>query len=285
MTHAFMPHQALVPYVSAYLVVSHVFEVEYQHIFSARGVPMLIFPFKTPSRSSYRYGLGNRGYPKPTIDAPALLQASNEYAYSSFAGEVNFVMVMLKPTGAYHFVQGSINGTSNQVELFDNIGAYAFFEPLQDKLWQTSVPAEAVRLIDQSLCKYFEQKARIGLHDFSPVIDFMLRNPAALTVSSIAKKFRCSERWIEKQCAAQTGLSPKTWLRLIRFRAASNYWLHHPQASWMEIVATFDYTDQSHFIRDFKIFSGSAPTTHFSLYADKETDFKQDKVGLITRIE
>lgn len=284
MTQVFAPHQFLNTYVSAYLAISHFFEAEFQHLFSARGIPMLIFPFKSPSNTSYKYGIQNTAYPKPLMDEPALLQACNEYAYGSFVGDINFVMVMLKPTSAYHFLQNNVNGMSNQVVLFDNIGIYPFFDELQDRLWKISTPEEAVKLIDQFLRKYFEQKARIGLNDFSPVIDFMLRSSSELTVKNLAKKFRSSERWIEKQCMAQTGLSPKTWLRLIRFRAASNYWLNNPTASWMELVATFNYTDQSHLIRDFKIFSGNTPAFHFSNFGDNESDFKQDKVGLITRM-
>jgi AraC-like DNA-binding protein len=280
MTHACPPHPALTPYVSTYLVVSNFFETEVQTVFSARGIPMLVFPFKAPSRTTYANGLHFMSYPRPEMDAPALLHASSVPAQSTFAGEVHFVMVMLQPTGAYHFVQHSVSGQADRIELLDSLGLSPCFDELQDRLWQAATPKAAIGLVDYFLCRYFTQKAKVGLNDFSPVIRYMLRKPAQLTVGSLTQKFRCSERWLEKQCNAQTGLAPKTWLRLIRFREASNHWLRHPGTSWMELVARFGYTDQSHLIRDFKAFTGNPPAVYFARYGATETGFQQDKLGL-----
>lgn len=280
MTHACPPHPALAPYVSTYLAVSNFFDTEVQTVFGARGIPMLVFPFKAPSRTTYTNGMQGMSYPRPEMDAPALLQAGSVYAQSTFTGDVNFVMVMLQPTASYHFLQHTVSGEANQIQLFDNLGLISFFDELQDRLWRVETPAVAIRLIDHFLCRYFEKKAKVGWNDFSPVIHYMLRNPAQLTVRHLTRKFKCSERWIEKQCNAQTGLPPKTWLRLIRFREASNYRIQHPGASWMELIARFNYTDQSHLIRDFKIFTGNTPAVHFARHGDTETDFQQNRVGL-----
>ncbi|MDX2135770.1 MAG: AraC family transcriptional regulator [Saprospiraceae bacterium] len=194
-------------------------------------------------------------------------------------------MVMLKTTGAYHFMRSSVQGLANCSLTLDSLGLNPYFTELQDRLWSVSTPDQAVALIQQHLYRYFDQKTKIGPGDFTPVLNFMLRHPAGLTVQALGKKFRCSDRWIEKQCVIQTGLSPKSWIRLIRFRAAANFWLKHPNTSWMALVARFGYTDQSHLIRDFREFTGNPPTFHFAQYGEMELDFKQHQAGLSSLLE
>lgn len=260
------------------------FESASQQMLSARGVPMLVFPFKNPPRTSIRHGEAGSSYPHQVMDEPALLYTSNVFCQSDFMGDVNFVMVMLKPTAAYHFTQSNVQGLSNTVATLDDLHLYQHFDALQERLWATSATATAVDLIQRTLIRFFQQHAKIGVGDFAPVMNYMFRSPSLLTVHDLTRKFKCTERWLEKQCATQTGLSPKNWLRLIRHRHAANYWLNHPNRSWMEVVAQYRYTDQSHLIRDFKQFSGSPPAQHFLQYSDTETGLMQDKVGLSSLI-
>ncbi len=280
MVKAFFPDATLAPFVSGFLAADGQFDKEAQMVFGARGVPMLVFPYCQPSRTTYKYGISGSGYLKPQMDEPALLTPAHEFAQVSFSGPIHFVMVMLKTTGAYHFMRSKVQGLAHQSLTLDTLGLNSYFSELQDRLWAVGKPGQAVVLIQEYLCRYFCQKVRIGPGDFAPVMNYMLRHPGGLSVQDLSKKFRCSERWIEKQCAVQTGLSPKSWLRLIRFRAASNYWLKRPNASWMELVARFNYTDQSHLIRDFRDFTGSPPANHFAQYSGIEVGFKQHEAGL-----
>lgn len=280
MIQSFSPHPALRPYIGTFLVVAHAFDVRVDTVFSARGVPMLVFPFKTPADTSFRHGLSDTRYPHAVMDAPALLGPENEFAQVSFQGDINFIMVMLHPTGAYHLLRSNVKDRANSIETLAQLGLNRHFDVIQDKLWHTRKPAEAVALVQQGLLQYFAQQKISHTGDFSPVLNYMLRQPTGLTVGGLAKKFRCSERWIEKQCALQTGLSPKNWLRLIRYRAAANHWLSHDNITSMAMVARFGYTDQSHLIRDFHQFSGNTPLQHFIQNGETELGFLQHEAGL-----
>ena len=283
MTLFFKPHDALTHFISAYLVVSHCFEEEFSHTFSARGIPMLTFPFKQPSTTSYQYMSDGVTYSNTKMDEATLLQPTTNYAHGSFKGDVNFVMVMLQPTGAHILLKDSLRGMANQVNLLKDLSLPPIFRHLQAQLWDVSMASEAVKLIDFHLCKYYLAYGSSNIQDLSPVMDFILKHDGLMDVKKLTTKFKCSERWLEKQFEIQTSLSPKKWLRLIRFRAASNYFLTHPNATWMELVAKFDYTDQAHLIRDFKYFSGSTPSFHFQQHGQHEISFNQHQVGLITK--
>lgn len=275
----YTPMAPLRPFVESILIVSHHFESHLEQVISARGILMLIFPFKKPSSTGFRHGAAGNSFPAATLEVPALLFANSTHGICHFGGDVNFAMIMLRPTGAYNLTRSSLQNTANMLCLLTDICA-PLFEEMQEQLWEIETPAEAAHCIQLYLYQYLSSKAVIGAGDFAPVLAYMLKQNGLVTVGEVARKFRCSERWVEKQCLAQTGLPPKTWLRLVRYRAAANYRLTHPNASWMEIVARFSYTDQSHLIREFKDFSGRTPTGHFEKETHTELKFRQHQAGL-----
>jgi AraC-like DNA-binding protein len=242
---------------------------------------MMVFPFKQPSVTGFLHG-GDEGsaYPNSTMDTAALLHSNSVHGICYFEGEVNFVMVMLRPTAAYHLIRENVQGMANTFLSLKDLGNSQQFKELQERLWDVATPTAAVALIQVFLQKYFERSARFNPGDFTPVMEYMLQSDGRMEVQDLSKKFKCSERWIEKMCAMQTGLSPKTWLRLIRYRAAANHFLAKPNVTWMEVVARFGYTDQSHLIRDFKHFSGNPPAQHFAQELDTEVGFRQNEIGL-----
>ena len=65
-------------------------------------------------------------------------------------------------------------------------------------------------------------------------------------------------RQLERAVCQRTGLSPKTLARLGRFQRAVR--LRNAGEAWAGIAADCGYTDQSHLVRDFRQFSGSAPS-------------------------
>lgn len=280
MVTIFPPDPVLQPFIECYNVISHYFESPADATISARGVPLILFPFNSPPYTTLKHGELGSSYTKTNVYDPLILTAADTYNYCTYQGDVRFVMVILKPTGAYHFLRSSVSGLSNWGYTLSETGIYKYFDELQDRLWNLNRSEEAVLLIEQFLIKYIEKNAKIGVGDFSPVMNYMFSNPTKLSVKEIALKFKCSERWIERMCASQTGLSPKKWIRLIRFRSVVNYWLKTPQTSWMEIVVRFNYHDQSHLIKDFRDFTGNSPVMHFDTNNFSEIMLKQNKAGI-----
>lgn len=281
MVYPLSPSPVLLPFVQNYLVLSHHFEEHIQKQFSARGIPMLVFPFGLQSKSSFSHGDDSgKDYLRASMDKPALLFSNSVHSMCTFVGQVSFVMVMLKPTAAFHFIKESVHDKRDSVLMLDELDRASPFLELQERLWGVSTAAAAVALVESYLVPHFQHCLTGTPGDFAPVLDTMLQRPSGWTVQGLANKYRCTERWIEKQCALQTGLPPKTWLRLIRYRSAANYKLLHPMAPWMEVVARFGYVDQSHLIRDFKQFSGNTPTMHLEKEGGTERVFHQNGIGL-----
>lgn len=74
------------------------------------------------------------------------------------------------------------------------------------------------------------------------------------------KEFTCfSERSLERHFKKRMGMSPKTYLRICRFNAVKARLDQKADCSWQELAFNSGYYDQSHFIKEFKHFSGRTP--------------------------
>ena len=66
-------------------------------------------------------------------------------------------------------------------------------------------------------------------------------------------------RQLQRQFDGATGVSPKTLARTIRFEAIRNRLIFEPDANLTDLAYEFGYTDQAHFIKDFKAFTNKTP--------------------------
>jgi AraC-like DNA-binding protein len=57
--------------------------------------------------------------------------------------------------------------------------------------------------------------------------------------------------------------APKLFARIVRFNKAIDIKMNDPARSWTTIAHDCGYYDQMHFIKDFKLFSGSKPLSFF----------------------
>src|SRR5215510_975295 len=78
-------------------------------------------------------------------------------------------------------------------------------------------------------------------------------------VAELADYCNLSVRQLERQFDEATGVSPKTLGRIIRFEAIRNRLMSDPNANLTDLAYEFGYTDQAHFIKDFKAFTDKTP--------------------------
>ncbi|KAB7530376.1 helix-turn-helix domain-containing protein [Flagellimonas olearia] len=81
------------------------------------------------------------------------------------------------------------------------------------------------------------------------------------TVKAIADKNKVSERSLERNFKSFVGISPKKYLQLYRFEMTYKNLSSNTFESFAEVSYCHGYADQSHFIRNFKKYSGMLPTT------------------------
>lgn len=94
-------------------------------------------------------------------------------------------------------------------------------------------------------------------------INSIIKTKGAANVKTLADQYFLSTRQFERKFKEFSGFSPKLFSRIIRFQSAlSEYGNKHK--SLTDIAYGCGYYDQSHFIHDFKTFSGYHPKNYFS---------------------
>jgi AraC-like DNA-binding protein len=86
------------------------------------------------------------------------------------------------------------------------------------------------------------------------------------TIGALSGELFIGTRQLQRAFRDYFGTTPKAYSRVVRFRMAYDFLVNNPKTSWAELSYQFGYTDQSHFIRDFKQFAGTAPTAFLSKY-------------------
>jgi len=79
------------------------------------------------------------------------------------------------------------------------------------------------------------------------------------TLSEIQAALKVSERSLERVFKDHVGISPKLFLRINRFQASLDQIRKRATQSLTEVAYQHAYFDQSHYIREFKEFSGLSP--------------------------
>lgn len=82
-------------------------------------------------------------------------------------------------------------------------------------------------------------------------------------IEDLAQEFNISARQIERLFQQKVGLSPNVFGRLIRFQSAVAMKVNDLTLSLTDLSHEAGYYDQSHFIKDFRDFSGLSPRQYF----------------------
>lgn len=117
------------------------------------------------------------------------------------------------------------------------------------------------------LTRFLECRLTASTADGHPVvkaIQHVIRSGRQYRVPELADHFNLSERQFERKFREYSGFTPKLLMRITRFESACKQFGSHSQKSLTDIALKCGYYDQSHFIRDFREFSGYEPGEFFS---------------------
>jgi AraC-like DNA-binding protein len=81
----------------------------------------------------------------------------------------------------------------------------------------------------------------------------------ALRVDELCDEAGVSIRQLDRLFRQHLGISPKTFAQIVRFQTAIALLKSEPGGTLAEVAAQTGYYDQSHFVREFRRFAGSAP--------------------------
>ena len=114
--------------------------------------------------------------------------------------------------------------------------------------------AQRVRLVDRFMARATTEPLPDIVYRLANVLD----GAPPATVADWAAQIDLSERQLERLSTQYLGMTPKLVLRHLRFQQTMVAYRRHGPDGWQPAVLGM-YADQSHFIREFKRFTGVTP--------------------------
>jgi len=166
------------------------------------------------------------------------------------------------PTGTYRFLnvamQQLVNSGINATKIWGNEIAQ-----LLHVLQHNDVYDEMI----EQVIKFLQKKATLHLKPAEPIDEIAIKMLDPLQEYSLEEwaSMAClSLRQFERNFITRVGISPKMFIRIVRFEYAMRIKNISNNKSWAEIALECGYTDSAHILKEFKAFA-EFPPSHFFL--------------------
>lgn len=163
----------------------------------------------------------------------------SKYFYLENSGVSDMLGIKLKPTALTHLFGMQM-------------------KPLVDKViaLDVDIDYENVDRYFNDLCQKYPDD-----HPADRAVEMIFGKNGMLSVTSICKELSVGERYLQQLFQKYVGLSPKFFARIVRFSYIFRV-IKESSPDWAQVVYEAGYYDQSHFIRNFKAFTGEDPSAY-----------------------
>lgn len=184
------------------------------------------------------------------------------FGYRSFSTNEPFGILgaYLYPFALHAFFSIPAAELTNQMVSLSNVISIKGVE-LEEKILSAKSQSEMVSILTVFLEDALQRNSKNG-HQLYPAVDCVIQNKGMLSINSLSEYFCLSTRQFERKFKEISGLSPKLFSRIIRFQSSVEEYGKNLK-SLAEIAFKYGYYDQSHFIQDFRQFSGHNPKEFF----------------------
>jgi AraC-like DNA-binding protein len=239
----YIPHPALVPYVQCYWSIASSSRELINHVLPD-GCADIIFTMTE------------------TECVATVVGAMQSAIHSPVNAITTFVGVRFKPGCALPFLRLPLYELTDSLvslhELWGKVGDH-----LAEKIHAAPSIAAQVAQLENALLQKICYVPDIDLLTLD-ALHTIRRAKGHISVHRLTTHLALSERQLERRFSQQTGLSPKMFARLIRFRTAAMLLQQQPMLPLQDLVHEIGFYDQAHFIHDFKAFSGLTPTEYLA---------------------
>ena len=172
----------------------------------------------------------------------------------------SIIGVHFQPGGAFPFLGPRADELANDhVDLVMLWGRAA--GELRERLCEAASAAERFAIMEQTLLRQLARPLKRHAAVYAALRAFE-QSHGCVDVRRVARQVELSDRRFIEVFAAEVGLTPKRFCRILRFQHARAEIGRNSAPDWAALALECGYFDQSHLIHDFREFSGMSPTTY-----------------------
>lgn len=198
---------------------------------------------------------------------PQAFVSGQSFGFSDVAstGEIEMITVAFQPCAARAFLRIPLHLFFNQ-----NVAADAVDDPELSLLSRQVADApdhdRCIRLIEDFFFRRLATCAEYNLKRLSAVLNEINLHPQA-SVAALSGIACLSPKQFGRVFADYVGTSPKDFLRIVRMQRALYALQQNPGLPFVQLAYECGFSDQSHMIKEFKLFSGYTPTEYLAVCA------------------
>lgn len=119
---------------------------------------------------------------------------------------------------------------------------------------------EQINIISNLMLELIATNAIPQNDSIQQAISIILQHHGQIKIKEVLQQIYITERTFERNFMAQVGLTPKQFAKIIQFQSSLNQLTQTKFNKLVEVGLDSGFTDQSHFIRAFKKYTGQTPS-------------------------
>jgi len=175
-----------------------------------------------------------------------------------FGRQVEVFAIRFKPEGVYTIFgvpAGEFKGGYDDMSLV--LGSD--FREFSDRIREKESTQEMVALTEEYLLKTIQRNC-IDINYVNRAAELIRQTKGAVRIEELPERVYISLRQLERAFKEKIGVSPKHYLRISRINEVHRLLEEENMLNFTQVAYQSGYTDQAHFIRDYKNITGERPT-------------------------
>lgn len=247
----YIPSPALQPYIKHFVISESSNEQAYKVL---PGTAVVI-GFQYSGRLQKLKGSGEGTL--ATAGITGLLDSYQIFQNSKATGSV---LVFFTETGASHFFRTPLNEIFSESLPLDTFIPASVLTTTEEQLAEATSDMGRIAVIEELLLSQLLHIDKDRL--VAEAINLIVSSNGTLRINELAQRLYISQSPLEKRFRKAVGATPKKFSSIIRINSIING--IDNTNNFTELGYTAGYFDQSHFIKDFKTFTGETPERFFA---------------------
>jgi AraC-like DNA-binding protein len=177
-------------------------------------------------------------------------------------GKTGIFSIRFEPHGLYPFLKQDVGElTDNTISTHELWGLEG--QLLEERIVAANTTAVRIQIVENFLIQRM-RAPNMRQDDIDYCIKLIDYSDGLISVEKLSSEVNVSRRHLERKFIERVGITPKLLARITRFQKALNMLETNSSKSLTTVAYEGGFYDQSHFIRDFKEFTGYNPNTYFA---------------------